>query len=333
MSAEVVKFYQTGSLAVGNRLLAPSQRTVQADVGRLNAITSGHRACQGCGEALAARYVLDAAARATSGQLVVVNATGCLEVFSTPYPESSWRVPWLHSLFGNAPAVASGVAAALRVQGRTDVRVLGQGGDGGTVDIGFGCLSGMFERNDDVLFVCYDNQAYMNTGVQRSGATPPAARTATTPTVGPSPGNDFGQGKNAPLIAMAHEIPYVATPTVADLRDLEAKVFRAMQLRGARYLHVLVPCPLGWGSAAADTIKVARLAVRSGLFPLFEAETGEVVASSAIRDIVSVEEYLRPQRRYAHLFAPVERTDVIARLQAIADRNIRRFRLTPTQEQ
>jgi pyruvate ferredoxin oxidoreductase beta subunit len=282
---------------------------------------------------LAARYVLDAAARATSGQLVVVNATGCLEVFSTPYPESSWRVPWLHSLFGNAPAVASGVAAALRVQGRTDVRVLGQGGDGGTVDIGFGCLSGMFERNDDVLFVCYDNQAYMNTGVQRSGATPPAARTATTPTVGPSPGNDFGQGKNAPLIAMAHEIPYVATATVADLRDLEAKVFRAMQLRGARYLHVLVPCPLGWGSAAADTIKVARLAVRSGLFPLFEAETGEVVASSAIRDIVSVEEYLRPQRRYAHLFAPVERTDVIARLQAIADRNIRRFRLTPTQEQ
>jgi pyruvate ferredoxin oxidoreductase beta subunit len=333
MSAEVVKFYQTGSLAVGNRLLAPSQRTVQADVGRLNAITSGHRACQGCGEALAARYVLDAAARATGGQLVVVNATGCLEVFSTPYPESSWRVPWLHSLFGNAPAVASGVAAALRVQGRTDVRVLGQGGDGGTVDIGFGCLSGMFERNDDVLFVCYDNQAYMNTGVQRSGATPPAARTATTPTVGPSPGNEFGQGKNAPLIAMAHEIPYVATATVADLRDLEAKVFRAMQLRGARYLHVLVPCPLGWGSAAADTVKVARLAVRSGLFPLFEAEAGEVVASSAIRDIVSVEEYLRPQRRYAHLFAPVERTDVIARLQAIADRNIRRFRLTPTQEQ
>jgi pyruvate ferredoxin oxidoreductase beta subunit len=333
MSAEVVKFYQTGSLAVGNRLLAPSQRTVQADVGRLNAITSGHRACQGCGEALAARYVLDAAARATGGQLVVVNATGCLEVFSTPYPESSWRVPWLHSLFGNAPAVASGVAAALRVQGRTDVRVLGQGGDGGTVDIGFGCLSGMFERNDDVLFVCYDNQAYMNTGVQRSGATPPAARTATTPTVGPSPGNEFGQGKNAPLIAMAHEIPYVATATVADLRDLEAKVFRAMQLRGARYLHVLVPCPLGWGSAAADTVKVARLAVRSGLFPLFEAEAGEVVASSAIRDIVPVEEYLRPQRRYAHLFAPVERTDIIARLQAIADRNIRRFRLTPTEEQ
>ena len=191
---------------------------------------------------------------------MAVNATGCLEVFSTPYPETSWRVPWLHSLFGNAPAVATGVAAALKVKGRTDIRVVGQGGDGGTVDIGFACLSGMFERNDDVLFVCYDNEAYMNTGVQRSGATPPAARTATTQAVGPEPGNPFGQGKNAPLIAMAHEIPYVATATVADLRDLEYKVHRAMELRGARYLHVLVPCPLGWGTASSDTIRVARLA-------------------------------------------------------------------------
>jgi pyruvate ferredoxin oxidoreductase beta subunit len=322
-----VKFYQTGSLAVGNRLLDPARRSTQADADRANAITSGHRACQGCGEALGARYVLDAAMRATGGQLVVVNATGCLEVFSTPYPESSWRVPWLHSLFGNAPAVASGVAAALRARGRTDIRVVGQGGDGGTVDIGFGALSGMFERDDDVLFVCYDNQAYMNTGVQRSGATPPAARTATTQAVGPQPGNVFGQGKNAPLIAMAHEIPYVATATVADLRDLEAKVFHAMQFRGARYLHVLVPCPLGWGSATGQTILLARLAVQTGLFPVFEAERGEVTAVSAIRRRMPVEEYLRPQRRYAHLFQPAPRTDVIARLQAIADRNIQRFGL------
>ena len=153
----------------------------------------------------------------------------------------------MHSLFGNAPAVASGVAAALKAKGRTDVRVIGQGGDGGTLDIGFACLSGMFERGDDVLYVCYDNEAYMNTGVQRSGATPPAARTATTKPVGAEPGNAFGQGKNAPLIAMAHEIPYVATATVAELHDLEAKVERAMELHGARYLHVLVPCPLGWG--------------------------------------------------------------------------------------
>jgi pyruvate ferredoxin oxidoreductase beta subunit len=328
MPATRVKFYQTGSFVVGNRLLPLEARSVQADARRTNALTSGHRACQGCGEALAARFVLDAAMRATGGRLLTVNATGCLEVFSTPYPESSWRVAWLHSLFGNAPAVASGVAAALRAQGRTDIRVVGQGGDGGTVDIGFGPLSGMFERNDDVLFVCYDNQAYMNTGVQRSGATPPAARTTTTPTVGPEPGNAFGQGKSAPLIAMAHEIPYVATATVADLRDLEAKVTRAMDFRGARYLHVLVPCPLGWGSAAAETVRMARLAVESGWFPVFEAERGEVTAVTRLRrDPVPVEEYLRPQKRYAHLFAPSPRTEVLAALQAIADRNIRRFGL------
>jgi len=327
MPAERLKFYQTGSFAVGNRLLDPARRSTQADVNRANSLTRGHRACQGCGEALGARIVLDAAMRATGGQLVVVNATGCLEVFSTPYPETSWRVPWLHSLFGNAPSVASGVAMALRARGRTDIRVVGQGGDGGTVDIGFGSLSGMFERDDDVLFVCYDNQAYMNTGVQRSGATPPGARTATTQAVGPQPGNAFGQGKSAPLIAMAHEIPYVATASVADLRDLEAKVFRAMEFRGARYLHVLVPCPLGWGSGTAETIRLGRLAVETGLFPVFEAERGEVVAVSPIRRRVPVEEYLRPQRRYAHLFDPVLRTDVIERLQAMADRNIRRFGL------
>src|SRR3954466_3578083 len=164
------------------------------------------------------------------------------------------------------------MAAALKAEGRTDVPVVAQGGDGGTVDIGFGCLSGMFERNDDVLYVCYDNEGYMNTGVQRSGATPPAARTTTTPAVGPEPGNVFGQGKSAPLIAVAHEIPYVATATIADLRDLEYKVERAMSLRGARYIHVLVTCPLGWGCDSADSVKVARLAAESGFFPVFEGE-------------------------------------------------------------
>ena len=259
--------------------------------------------------------------------MIAANATGCLEVFSTPYPESSWQLPWIHSLFGNAPAVATGIAAALKVKGRTDVRVVGQGGDGGTVDIGFACLSGMFERNDDVLYICYDNEAYMNTGVQRSGATPPAARTATTKPVGKEPGNVFGQGKSAPLIAMAHEIPYVATATVAELRDLEYKVERAMEFRGARYLHVFVPCPLGWGSASNDTIRIARLVKETGIFPVFEAEHGEVVSVSKIRRQVPVEEYLRPQRRYAHLFGDPPRTDVIAKIQERADRNIRRFGL------
>jgi pyruvate ferredoxin oxidoreductase beta subunit len=327
MAVQPIKFYQTGSFAVGNRLLEPGQRSVQSDASRANSISSGHRACQGCGEALGARYALDAAMRATSGQLIAVNATGCLEVFSTPFPETSWRIPWIHSLFGNAPAVATGVAAAMRVKGRRDVRVVGQGGDGGTVDIGFACLSGMFERDDDVLFICYDNEAYMNTGVQRSGATPPAARTNTTPAIGPEPGNSFGQGKNAPLIAMAHEIPYVATATVAGLRDLEYKVRRAMDFRGARYLHVLVPCPLGWGTASCDTIKIARLAEQTGLFPVFEAERGAVVSVSRIRKKAPVEDYLRLQSRYAHLFGSPEGARTVTRLQATADRNIARFGL------
>ncbi|HUB42548.1 MAG TPA: thiamine pyrophosphate-dependent enzyme [Streptosporangiaceae bacterium] len=327
MPVQPVKFYQVGSFAVGNRLLTDDERSVQSESDRTNSLNCGHRACQGCGEALGARYALDAAMRATSRQMVAVNSTGCLEVFSTPYPETSWQIPWIHSLFGNAPAVATGVAAAMRAKGRTDVRVVGQGGDGGTVDIGFACLSGMFERNDDVLFICYDNEAYMNTGVQRSGATPPAARTATTPAVGPQPGNSFGQGKNAPLIAMAHEIPYVATATVAGLRDLEYKVQRAMEFRGARYLHILVPCPLGWGSAPGDTIRIARLAEQTGLFPVFEAEAGDVVSVSKIRRKAPVEDYLKLQNRYAHLFRTADGAETIARLQRMADRNIARFGL------
>ena len=322
MTRQPVHFYQVGSFAVGNRLLEVSDRTVQSDPQRFDSLDSGHRACQGCGEALGARYALDAAMRATGGQLIAVNATGCLEVFSTPYPETSWRIAWLHSLFGNAPAVATGVAAAMKVKGMNDVRVVAQAGDGGTVDIGFGCLSGMFERNDDVLFICYDNEAYMNTGVQRSGATPPAARTATTEAVGPEPGNVFGQGKDMPRLAMAHGISYVATATVADLHDLENKVEHAMQLHGARYLHILVPCPLGWGSASCDTIKVARLAQETGIFPVFEAENGVVTGVSKIRHRTSVESYLSIQKRFRHLFAGSGRPDIVARIQAMADQNI-----------
>ncbi len=320
-----VKFYQTGTHTVGNRLMDEEARSVQASMDRSNAITSGHRACQGCGEALGARYALDVAMRATGGQLVAVNATGCLEVFTTPYPETSWQIPWLHSLFGNAPAVATGVAAAMRRKGR-DIKVVAQGGDGGTTDIGFGCLSGMFERNDDVLYICYDNEAYMNTGVQRSSATPASARTATTPAVGAAPGNIFGTGKNLPLIAMAHNIPYVASATVADLHDLEAKVSKAMAVAGSRYLHVLVPCPLGWGTAPHDTIRIARLAVESGFFPVFEAEHGQVTGSHKIRHQVPVADYLRPQRRFAHLFRKgAEDTERLAALQRMADANIERF--------
>ena len=331
MSFQPVKFYQTGTFTVGNRLLPPEQRSVQAQQKRYNSINSGHRACQGCGEALGARYAVDAAMEATNGRLICANATGCLEVFSTPYPETSWQMPWIHSLFGNTAAVATGIAAALKVKRqkgeRRDIRVVAQGGDGGTTDIGFGCLSGMFERNDDVLYICYDNGGYMNTGIQRSSATPPAARTATTMAVGSEPGNVFGQGKFVPAIAMAHEIPYVATATVADLRDLEAKVRRAMEIHGARYIHILVPCPLGWGTASHETIKIARLAKETGIFPVFEAEHGEVTSVLPIRRPLPVEEYLKPQKRYAHLFGKTPRVEVIAKLQALADRNIRKYGL------
>ena len=324
MPDQQVKFYQTGTLTVGNRLLDEKMRTVQATPDRSNSLDSGHRACQGCGEALGARYAIDAAMRMANNQLIAANATGCLEVFTTPYPESAWRIPWMHSLFGNAAAVATGIAAAMRVKGREEVRVIAQGGDGGTTDIGFGCLSGMFERNDDVLYICYDNQAYMNTGVQRSSATPGAARTSTTMPVGENPGADFDKGKNVPLIAMAHNIPYVATASVHDLHDLEAKIERAMAVRGARYIQIFVPCPLGWGSKPQDTIKVARLAVESGLYPLFEAQDGEVVSVTKIRRRTDVAEYLKLQRRFAHVFKKPEQLE---KIQAIADANIRKFGL------
>jgi pyruvate ferredoxin oxidoreductase beta subunit len=262
--------------------------------------------------------------RATDRKLIACNATGCLEVFTTPYPETAWQLPWMHSLFGNAAAVATGVAAALKAKGKTDIRVVAQGGDGGSTDIGFGCLSGMFERNDDVLYICYDNQGYMNTGVQRSSATPGGARTATTLPVGDQPGADFETGKYVPLIAMAHRIPYVATASIAHLNDLEDKVEKAMSLRGARYIQIFVTCPLGWGSAPEHSIRIARLAVESGLWPLFEAEHGEITDVTPIRRRVPVSEYLELQRRFAHVFRHPEQLE---RIQQIADSNIREFGL------
>ena len=333
---EIVHFYQTGTFTVGNRLLGAEERSIQASMNRTNSLNSGHRACQGCGEALGARYAVDAAIKAVNGNLAAANATGCLEVFSTPYPETSWQLPWFHSLFGNTAAVATGMAAAFRKRARKagvePTRVIAMGGDGGTTDIGFGCLSGMFERNDDVLYICYDNEAYMNTGVQRSSATPPTARTATTMPIGNEPGNVWGQGKNVPLIAMAHGIPYVATATVADLRDLERKVTKAMSFRGARYIHILVPCPLGWGAASGITVTLARLAYQSGLFPVFEAEYGKVTGVSKIRKPVPVTEYLKPQKRFAHLFSKKADPAVLERMQALCDRNIEEYGLLADEE-
>ncbi|MDR1236028.1 MAG: hypothetical protein LBJ96_03395 [Holosporaceae bacterium] len=301
--------------------------TLQSQSDRPNTLTSGHRACQGCGEALGARCAIDAAFRAANGKIAVVNATGCLEVFSCSFPENSWGTPWLHSLFGNAPAVATGVAAALRNQNKSDVRVIAQGGDGSTVDIGMGCLSGMFDRNDDVLYICYDNQAYMNTGVQRSGATPPLTRTATTMPVKDYSGNDPQTGKNVPLIAMAHGIPYVATASIGNIPDLEEKVSKAINIRGSKYIHIHVPCPLGWGFPTSETIRIAKLAIRCGLFPLFEAENGKLVGSSMIESPIPVEDYLRVQRRFAHLFGKNAPPDAVGIFQKIANENMEKYRL------
>jgi pyruvate ferredoxin oxidoreductase beta subunit len=218
----------------------------------------------------------------------------------------------------------------MRAKKRPEVRVIAQGGDGGTTDIGFQCLSGMFERNDDVLYICYDNEGYMNTGVQRSSATPPTARTATTPTLGPEPGNVFGTGKSVPKIAVAHNIPYVATATVADLHDLERKVTKAMSIHGARYIQINVPCPLGWGSASHDTIRLAQLAVECGLYPIFEAEHGKITQVRKIRRQVPVREYLKLQRRFAHLFKGGIEDPRVARMQAICDAHIAEYGLVDT---
>ena len=326
--AQKLKFYQTGTFTVGNRLVDEAERNVQASRDRSNSLNSGHRACQGCGEALGARYAIDAAMRATDGQLIAVNATGCLEVFTTPYPETSWQVPWMHSLFGNAAAVATGVAAAMRVhRAATTCASIAQGGDGGTTDIGFGCLSGMFERNDDVLYICYDNEGYMNTGVQRSRATPPAARTATTPAMGAEPGNVFGTGKSVPLIAMAHEIPYVATASVADLHDLEAKVTKAMgDPRRALHPHPrALPARLGLGAAATRSSSRGWPS-RAGCFRSSRRSTARSRSARKIRRQVPVTEYLKLQKRFAHLFGEAsDDPSASRRLQAIADRNITRL--------
>ena len=256
-----VKFYQTGTFTVGNRLLSPEQRTVQAQVERSNSLNSGHRACRGAA-GVGSRYSIDAAMVATGNQLIAVNATGCLEVFSTPYPETSWQIPWIHSLFGNAAAVATGVAAAQRALGRTNVRVIAQGGDGGTTDIGFGCLSGMFERNDDVLYICYDNEAYMNTGVQRSSATPPAARTATTPQWGPPPATCSAQAKTC-RASRGKPDSYVR-PRAFQSGD-SSKVSRDGDSRRRAKFHVrALPPRLGWRPRTRSS---SRAGGGAGLFP------------------------------------------------------------------
>ena len=287
----------------------------------LHLIAPGHRACAGCGLLIGAGMATDAA----GSNVVIANATGCLEVTTTAYPTSAWRVPWIHSVFGNAAAVASGVRAALRAQGR-DVPVIAQAGDGGTADIGLQALSGMLERRDDVLFIAYDNEGYMNTGVQRSGLTPRDATTATTPAGLRSSGNPHLK-KDLVSIVLAHRPTFVATATPAFHKDLERKMQRAIQAKGPRYLHMLVPCPLGWGFEPDRTIEIARLAVHSNLFPLAEWHDGELSKVKRIAVPVSVDDYLRPQRRFKHLFADERGAEERALIQRIADDTAHRYGL------
>ena len=289
---------------------------------RFRGLEAGHRACQGCGEALAARLVTESA----GPDVLVANATGCLEVFTTPWPQSAWRLPWIHSVFGNVAAVAAGMEAALKKQGKS-TRVLAFAGDGGTFDIGFQALSGMMERGHDVLFVCYDNEAYMNTGVQRSGSTPHAAMTTTSPSGELRMGKRHMKKDMLSIIA-AHHIPYAATASVAYPSDLRKKVRRAMDTEGASFLQIHSPCPLGWGHDGALSIEVARLAVQTGLFPIIEMERGELIGTLPIRTPRPVADYLKLQNRFRHLFQDGYRArKELEHLQALANRNIERFEL------
>ncbi|HQQ06022.1 MAG TPA: thiamine pyrophosphate-dependent enzyme, partial [Candidatus Omnitrophota bacterium] len=252
----------------------------------------GHTACAGCGQSLAVRLVMDAAGKNT----IVANNTGCLEVFSTKYPESAFEVPFVHSLFENAPAVASGVEAALIHLGKKEgTNIIAEAGDGGTADIGLQSLSGMWERGHDILYICYDNEAYMNTGIQRSGLTPHLANTTTSPKGQRSSGN-LRFKKLIPEIANAHGIPYVATASIGFPQDIQRKVKKALSIKGPKYMQIHVPCPLGWQFAPQASVDVGKLAVETGLYPLFEYENGQL---TGVRKITPkpVEEYLKAQGR------------------------------------
>ena len=262
----------------------------------------GHRACIGCGEVLALRMVC----KALGKDVIIANATGCMEIVSSPLPYTSWRVPWIHTLFENTAAVASGIESAVKILERKgkiagkQITVVAMAGDGGTCDIGLQALSGALERGHNFIYVCFDNEAYMNTGIQRSSATPFGAMTSTSP-----PGKvSIGQRtwkKNMPEIAVAHHIPYVATANPSYPRDLANKVKKAKSIEGAKYLHVYSVCPTGWRCPGDLTIELGKLAVETGLFPLYEVEEGKYRLTKTVSKLKPVSEYLKLQGRFRHL--------------------------------
>jgi pyruvate ferredoxin oxidoreductase beta subunit len=289
---------------------------------RESLFVSGHRACHGCGLALAVRHIL----QATGNDVIVVSPTGCLETFSSPYGYSPWRVPWIHHVFENAPAIASGVAAALKAQHRDATRVVVIGGDGATFDIGFGCLSGMLERGDDVLYICTDNGAYMNTGGQRSGATPLCAATTTHP-VGKESAGKTEKKKDLPEIVAAHGVPYVATASVAYLGDLRRKVTKAMALHGPRYIQIDTPCPSVWNFPSHLTLEVGRLGVSCGLVPLYEMLDGKITKIRKLKKRTPVIDYLKQQKRFQHVVTGEGAKQSLMAIQEQADRTIEKYNL------
>ncbi len=266
-------------------------------------INPGHRACQGCAEVLAVRHVL----KAIGPDMVMAMATGCMEIISSPYPLTSWNIPWIHVAFENAAAVASGLEAglkALKRKGRIpdkDITVLAMGGDGGTTDIGFQALSGMMERGHRVIYVCVDNEAYMNTGIQRSSSTPFGATTTTSPAGKVHPAGQMTWKKDMTAIAAAHGIPYTATACPSYYTDLLKKVEKAKTVDGPSYLHILSVCPTGWRIQPQKSIEYGKLAVDSGIFPLYEVENGVWKLTRKSKQLIPVADYFKGQGRYRHL--------------------------------
>jgi len=286
-------------------------------------LNPGHSACAGCGMIIAARLLTDAAGPKT----IMTNATGCSEVTTTQYPMTSFKIPWIHSLFENSSSVATGIAAALKYQKQEDVNVIAVGGDGATFDIGFGQLSGLWERGDNVLYVCYDNEAYENTGNQSSGATPLSASATTAPAGKKSFGNPTRK-KDMIKIALAHRLPYVATVTIAYPYDIIAKVKKALTIKGPKYLQIYTPCVPGWGIEPQDTVNTSKLAVQSGYYPIVEYIDGELANKLKISVKEPIEKFLKLQKRFRHLFNSGDAGRMeIAKWQAGCDANIKEYGL------
>ncbi|MFO7968111.1 MAG: thiamine pyrophosphate-dependent enzyme [Archaeoglobaceae archaeon] len=279
---------------------------------------SGHPACAGCGEALAVRIAMKALGKDT----IVCLPTGCLELFSTRFNSSAWKVPVIN-LSDNAPAVASGIEMALK-RLRKDSKVVVFAGDGITADLELSSLSGMLERGHKITYICVDNEAYMGTGAHKSGGTPFAAHTATSPSGKSSSGNRFYK-KDLPSIVGAHNIPYIATASIAYPSDLYNKVLKASQHQPS-YVQVHTPCPTGWGFDSSKTVDVAKLALETCLWVNFEVFHGELKATPVRKR--PVEDYLKLQGRFKHLFKGDEGKELIEHLQSIADENARRYSLT-----